>query len=97
MYHIICEYYVEKDRLSDAIEKLDKLRMERGLGYNNLDPDMSETDFLKKLRLDAHKEFISEGQVFFMYKRLNHPIWDGNTNGEITPNFVLPTPDSENV
>lgn len=97
MYHIVCEYYVTNNRLSDAIESLDELRRERGLGYDNLDPDMTEKEFMKKLRLDAHKEFVSEGQVFFMYKRLNLPIWDGNTNGEITPGFVLPTPDSENV
>ena len=96
MYHIVCEYLVSKERLADAIQLLNDLRYARGLPFSNMGTNLSKDEFLGKLRLDAHKEFVSEGQVFFMYKRLNQGIWDGK-NGTISPDYVLPIPDGENI
>ena len=96
MFHIVCEYLVSKDRLADAVKLLNDLRYARGLPFSNMGTNLSKDEFLGKLRLDAHKEFVSEGQVFFMYKRLNQGIWDGK-NGTVSPDYVLPIPDGENI
>lgn len=103
MIHIVCEYLVKKNRLDDAITTLQKLRNDRGLSSSNLNEIIKienkvekEKAFLQKLRLDVHKEYIGEGQIFFMYKRLNLPIWNGN-NGTVTPEWVLPIPTEEQV
>lgn len=62
-------------------------------------PITDKTSLIELLLNDARREFIGEGQLFYMYKRLHHPIYPRSTGTEnILPtdeNMVLPKPDSE--
>jgi hypothetical protein len=57
----------------------------------------SKDDFLGQLVKEARKEFYGEGQIFYMYKRLNRNIL--GLSGSIIPvsnnRFVLPLPNDE--
>ena len=47
---------------------------------------------------DACREFLGEGQILYMYKRLNKKFYTWNNGQEIIPldeNVVLPLPESE--
>ena len=84
--------------LSDRYGWLNQMRTRRGL------PELavvSEDDFMKRLRSEYLREFIGEGQVFFMYKRLYVNInsdengYDTNTYGAKEERYVLPLPSGE--
>ena len=53
--------------LADKYGWLNKIRERRGLGALTV---ISEEDFMKRLRTEYLREFMGEGQIFFMYKRL---------------------------
>jgi hypothetical protein len=57
----------------------------------------SQDDFMTQLIKEARKEFYGEGQIFYMYKRLNKGIVA--PNGVVSPAtdkiFVLPLPQTE--
>lgn len=80
-----------------AVNYLKQVREARQIGdplsINN------EEDLIKELLKDARKEWLAEGQLFYMYKRLNRGIV-GQT-GVIIPAsdniFVLPLPNDEIV
>ncbi|MEQ2912424.1 RagB/SusD family nutrient uptake outer membrane protein, partial [Butyricimonas faecihominis] len=63
--------------LVDRYGWLNRMRTRRGL------PELavvSDSDFMKHLRSEYLREFIGEGQIFFMYKRL-YLSFDRNENG----------------
>ena len=95
MYYIACEYFLQHKKVDEAKALLAELREERGNGKPL--PELSESQFIETMLLDARRELMSEGQLFFLYKYYNLPIWDGNTNPSITAKFVLPVPASENI
>ncbi|WP_232826901.1 RagB/SusD family nutrient uptake outer membrane protein [Chitinophaga deserti] len=94
MYYIAAEsiYDMEPAR---AWEYLNTLRKQRGMGVPLNDP--SKTVFMSELVKDARKEFFGEGQIFYMYKRLNRafPGLGGNTIQASPGIFVFPWPDDE--
>ena len=53
--------------LADKYEWLNKMRERRGLSALTV---VSDEDFMKRLRMEYLREFMGEGQIFFMYKRL---------------------------
>ena len=57
----------------------------------------SSADFITALIKEARKEFIGEGQIFYMYKRLNKGIVgpSGLVNAPTNKVFVLPLPVNE--
>src|ERR1700754_1530395 len=57
----------------------------------------SSADFITALIKEARKEFIGEGQIFYMYKRLNKGIVgpSGIINAPTNKVFVLPLPINE--
>lgn len=94
MYYIAAEAVYDADP-AKGWEYLNAVRKQRGMGIPLNDP--SKTVFMNELVKDARKEFFGEGQIFYMYKRLNraYPGLGGNT---IQPNqqiFVFPWPDDE--
>ena len=95
MYYIACEYFLQHKKVDEAKALLAELREERGNGKPL--PELSESQFIETMLLDARRELMSEGQLFFLYKYYNLPIWDGKTNPAITAKFVLPVPASENI
>lgn len=84
--------------LADKYEWLNKMRERRGLSALTV---VSDEDFMKRLRTEYLREFMGEGQIFFMYKRLYaHLLSDENGNDANAyeareERYVLPLPSGE--
>lgn len=92
IYYIAAEA-IYKTNLEEAKGYLTKVKQGRGLT-----PDLSgvkEANFLDVLVNDARREFIGEGQAFFMYKRMLRPMIGRKEVVANEKNMVLPLPDSE--
>ena len=53
--------------------------------------------YIEAMLTDARKEFIGEGQSFYLFKRLNLPVFDGIQNIDFRDQYALPVPKSEEV
>ena len=94
-------YYIAAEcepELADKYDWLNQIRERRGLTALEV---VSEDDFMSNLRLEYLREFWGEGQIFFMYKRLNSNIISAE-NGQNTSTYaasdacyVLPMPSGE--
>lgn len=94
MYYIAAECSFDTDP-AKAWEYFNIVRLNRGIGTPLNDP--SRTTFMHELVKEARKEFFGEGQIFYMYKRLNmsFPGAFGSTVPASGAIFVLPFPDDE--
>ncbi len=93
MYYIAAEASYGIDPVK-AVSYVDSVRAARGVDPMQV---TSQADFMTQLVREARKEFIGEGQIFYMYKRLNMGIV-GPTGIVNTPTdkvFVLPLPINE--
>jgi hypothetical protein len=95
MIYIMCEYLADVN-LSRAIELLQYLKVARGV-IDPLNPALTRADFLEMLYNDMTREFMTEGQTFFLYKRLDAPIYNGYFPQDMTGRYVLPIPHSESA
>jgi len=96
MYYIAAEASFQSSP-SDAYAYLNQVRLHRQI-EDNL-PEGNEEEFMKELIKDVRKETLAEGQLFYMYKRLNRGIV-GQTGAIIPASdkiFVLPLPNDEIV
>lgn len=84
MYYIAAE---SEPDLADKYTWLDNARVRRGVTVSL--PVVSEDDFYEQLRLEYLREFWGEGQIFFMYKRMNSIIM--NTENGYNTSFFAPT------
>lgn len=94
MYYIAAECTFDTNP-QKAWDYFNTVRLNRGIGTKLSDP--SKTVFLNELVKEARKEFFSEGQMFFLYKRLNRAI-TGQSGAMIPASkavFVWPFPDDE--
>lgn len=95
VYYIAAECEPE---LADKYEWLNQVRARRGL---NALPVVSEVNFMMRLRVEYLREFMGEGQIFFMYKRMymsisrNENGYDTSTYGAREDRYVLPMPADE--
>lgn len=94
-------YYIAAESepvLADKYTWLNKIRERRGLGALIV---ISEDDFMKRLRTEYLREFMGEGQIFFMYKRLYANITGDENGNDINSyeareeRYVLPLPSGE--
>lgn len=95
MYYIAAEYYIETD-LPKAIQNINIVRKSRGI-IQDIPATAVKTTVTDELMKEYRKEFISEGQLFFFYKRLGKTTFPGLPSS-ITGNdkiYLLPYPDSE--
>ena len=92
--YIMCECLADTN-LPEAVELLAAVRMARGA--KTLLPEViGRTEFLERLYIEMTREFMSEGQTFFLYKRLNRPMYNGASPAvDMTNRYVLPIPHSE--
>lgn len=67
MYLIRCEVQYRQDDSEAALETLNELRVARNLTRLAAMP----ADFFLELIREYRREFLGEGQLFFLYKRLN--------------------------
>lgn len=96
MYYIAAEDYIRVNDLSKAIEYLNKVRKSRGIiaGIS----EGAELNVVKEeLYKEYRKEFVSEGQLFFYYKRVGNTTIPGLSESLVVDDkiYVLPYPDSE--
>lgn len=72
MYYIAAESYARVSDFTNAKSLLETVRNERGCSASlNIE---SWDEFEKELINDARREWISEGQLFYLYKRLNAAV-----------------------
>lgn len=94
MYYIAAECTFDADP-ARAWDYFNTVRLNRGIGLKINDP--SRNVLIQELIKEMRKEYYAEGQLFYMYKRLNYPVT--GQNGTTIPAgnniFVLPVPDDE--
>ena len=102
VYYIAAEAICSKN-IVEAQGYIEKVKDGRGVSV-----DLSSLDkdgLVNMIVNDAQRELSGEGQVFFMFKRLNRQVlnYSGTTGSSVVKkpilpteaNFVLPLPDSE--
>lgn len=94
MYYIAAECSYDANP-GAATAYVDSVRFHRGIGVAM--SAVNKQDFLNQLVQEARKEFYGEGQIFYMYKRLNMPIVapSGLSYPANNSIFVLPLPNNE--
>jgi starch-binding outer membrane protein, SusD/RagB family len=96
MYYIAAEAYIEEGQLNTAIDLLNRVRESRGI-IEEIDEASTEEEVREELFKEIRKEFVSEGQLFFYYKRIGLETIPG-LSASVTADddiYVLPLPDSE--
>lgn len=95
MRYIMAEYYARKGNFLEAQNILDRIRRNRGCLESITVKDWNS--FVKELICDARREWISEGQLFYLYKRLNASIDFGRN--VVRPmkrsEYLFPIPDDQ--
>ncbi len=96
-------YYIAAEAIFDTNPKeaqgyLELVKKGRGI-RKKFDDVNVKSEFIDLLVNDARREFLGEGQMLYMYKRLNRPIEAASPyDDDVLPtdeNVVLPLPDSE--
>jgi hypothetical protein len=93
MYYISAENYIQTN-LPKAIDYLNLVRKSRGI-IQDIPVTATAIQVVDELTKEYRKEYISEGQLFFFYKRLGFttiPNYTGTVNDAI---YVLPYPQAE--
>lgn len=96
LYYIMAESYYKSGKYTEAENILKEIRRARGL-TRHVSAVLGEEEFMNELKWEYKKEFLTEGEVFFMFKRLNAPILSGHKKIILGKLFVLPVPDNENI
>lgn len=92
MFLIAAESGFDQDK-ENAIALLEELRLNRGIGAE-ISATISAEKFREELTIEARREFLGEGQMFYWYKRLGLPV--GLDEIEVSPaTFCLPLPATE--
>ena len=92
MYLIRSEAEYRNEDTDAALQTLNQIRTKRNLSVLQELP----TDFNTELINEYRREFLGEGQLFFLYKRLNHPtIAYSDIDPIATRSYTLPLPLSE--
>lgn len=97
MYYIAAEC---EPILDNAIGYLEEVRKHRGMSAYPLDCN-NEEKLQQEIEKEYRKEFISEGQLFYYFKRLNKTIHTKDVYSRkniIEPNlFTMPRPEDEDI
>ncbi len=97
--YILAELSAENNDITGGISYLETVRKARG-AQRSLSITVSDKEqLMDEIILDARKDFSCEGNMFYMYKRLNlREVPSASAPGEnkiMTPGYVLPIPTSE--
>ena len=96
MYYIAAECYATNvsPNLNEAIRLLDSVRIHRNISQK-LSKTLTQTEVIKEIEKEYRKEFLTEGQLFFYYKRLGFstiPNYEGEMSDET---YMVPYPTEE--
>lgn len=95
MFYYAAECYNELNQPGKAVDYLNQVRVARGILFShNLPSSLSKSQIDQEIEKEWRKEFISEGQMFFYYKRLGKTI-PNSTGGTGDNVFVFPMPKQE--
>lgn len=97
MRYIMAEYYARQGNFSEAKNILTDIRTRRGCSEALAISNWAE--FEEELIRDARREWISEGQLFYLYKRLDAAVNFGrNVVRPLTRSeYLLPVPSNETL
>lgn len=94
-YYIAAEAIFDSDKIM-AITLFNKAVEGRtGSNYYNLDSSVSKEVFIDAIVSEYKREFLGEGQMIYVYKRLNLPIRDNKTIVDHRGRLLLPIPITE--
>lgn len=94
LYYIQSEYYAVNSDWKNAALAIDEVRKGRDCKGGGMESKIQDrATFEAELLKEVKREFITEGQVFFYYKKFNQKL----NNSMKQEYFVLPLPDAENV
>ncbi|KIO44205.1 MULTISPECIES: RagB/SusD family nutrient uptake outer membrane protein [Sanguibacteroides] len=95
MYHILIECMINKNQITEAVGLLNTIRQKRGA--KTTIPETIAADQLKeRLVTDIIRETLTMGQTFYMFKRLNRDIFNGEENIKMSSEkWTIPLPQSE--
>lgn len=93
MRYIMAEEYALRGQFTEAYDIINKIRQNRGL-ETPLETKGTYSDFEIDLVGDARREWMSEGQLLYLYKRLNFKVDLGNgiTRPLLRGESMLPIP-----
>lgn len=97
--YILAEIYADENKIDEGIKCLSSVRTARG-ALRDLSLTVSTAEQLRdEIITDARKDLMCEGQLFFMYKRLNlENVESASRPGSyknMLSGYVLPVPTSE--
>ncbi|OFY40020.1 MAG: hypothetical protein A2X18_00620 [Bacteroidetes bacterium GWF2_40_14] len=96
MYYILSEAFNEKGDQVTAINYLNTVRINRGVASSfNLATTLTKEEVTAEIEKEYRKEFISEGQLFYYYKRLGKTSMTGTSKVMDNTVYVLPLPQKE--
>ena len=93
-YYIAAESIFDKDP-SRAIEIFNLMVDARSNTALELSPGISKEAFMDAIVSEYRREFIGEGYLVYVYKRLNIPIRENGTEIDHHQQLVMPIPDNE--
>jgi SusD family. len=95
IYYIAAECYAtgSTPNLDKAMEMLNTIRQRRGI-YNDL-TGLSADEITEEIKKEYRKEFISEGVMFYYYKRTGTTIIPNYSEPMSDAQYVLPYPEFE--
>lgn len=94
MHYIVAEYYARKGQFTEAYQELNDLRATRGLEALTVRGTFDE--FVTDLVEDARREWISEGQLFYLYKRLDASYTKNGVQHQLSrAEALLPVPSDQ--
>jgi len=97
IYYTLIECHYKKGNSTEALRLLKEFRSGKGC-KRNITSIGSESELYDILINDARREFIAEGQLFYMYKRLNRGILYKDGEYPTTEERVtFEIPDSQNI
>jgi hypothetical protein len=95
MFHIMIECQLRKGNITDAVNLLNTVRINRG-AKQKISTSINADDLMDVLENDIIRETLTEGQTFFMFKRLNRNIYNGDVDRVMSAaDWFSPLPLSE--
>lgn len=96
MYYILAECHNELGDVSAAVNQLNTVRVSRGIASSyNLSPSLSKEQVQAEIQREYRKEFVSEGQLFYYFKRRGNKNIPNTAKAMDNSVYILPLPQRE--